>query len=112
MTETAREIKCRQRDAEVALETTALKRGEEDNVLGTRENYERKQMPTQETSSWTVPTALNRREREKNANDGLGLDGAKGANGGAVEGVEEGKEIPLSSQDFGLHRWKEYAVLR
>lgn len=25
---------------------------------------------------------------------------------------EEGRERPLQSQDFGLHQWKEYAVLR
>lgn len=28
------------------------------------------------------------------------------------ESCEEGKDPPLSSEEFGLRRWKEYAVLR
>lgn len=60
--------------------------------------------PERRRSNRTQYNGYGKGSPRKKRSDKNACDGGKSC--------EEGKEAPLSSEEFGLRRWKEYAVLR
>lgn len=100
---------CRDRDCGVSKE----ERGTRRNGSGTRAGGGGERGSQRESLSSTAMVGSERHpsRESKKFSSVMEKGGGRGGSGRFVGG-EAPENVPPSSQDFGLHQWKEYAVLR